>query len=177
MFKDRWIAPTEGQLKYLKGIANGKLTWHVNERDIFELYGETHENGDPKALAKMLADEHIQELRNSRAFNSGFIEIDDLEEIFPGEWCVAVFATAHLEQIISVLSRGVWWSNQNAAPDYEKTEAEWRAYLNRNLVTDAVFMAASKNTDPELRRIRADLVMFKLTADRQGESWRNRHAS
>ena len=177
MFKERWIPPTEGQLKYLKGIANGSLTWHVNEQDIFKLYGETHENGDPKALAKMLADEHVQELRNSRVYSSGFIEIDDLEEIFPGEWCIAVFATPHLETIIRTLTRGVWWNNRTASPDFEKTEEEWRGYLNRNQVTDEVFTAASTNNDPELKKIRGDLVLFKLTAERQGQYWRTRHAA
>jgi hypothetical protein len=177
MFKERWILPTKRQIEYLRRIDNGHLTWYVKDSEIAQLYGETHENGDPKALALMLAEEHVKELKNSRAFDEGLLDIRRVEEVAPGEWCVAVFATDHLLRIKAVLERGVYWNRNMDGPDFERTEKEWQGYLTRGSVTDSVFEAASNNHDPELRKVRAALVMFKLTASRYGDTWRTTYAA
>lgn len=177
MFKERWISPTKGQIAYLRRIVDGHLNWCVKEIEVAKLYGETHENGDLRALSLMMADEHIQQLRNSRAFDEGLIDIQHVEEITPGEWCVVVLPTAHLLRIKAVLERGVYWNRVFDGPDFERTEKEWRGYLDRGSVTDAVFESASNNHDSELRKVRAALVMFKLTASKYGDTWRTSHAA
>lgn len=176
MFKDRWKSPTQNQLKYLKGISNGSLTWYVTHKDIANLLGETHEETDYREMAKLLCYEHIQQLKDSKVYYNGWIEIERPEEIEEGTWCVGVFATDNLLSVIDCLSRGVYWNMREQRPDFEKTEQEWRMYLKQGRVTDYIFELASRNHDPELRAVRAELVLFKLTAQRDAQgNWRNVH--
>lgn len=177
MLKQRWIAPTEGQIKYLTGIANGSLNWSVGVDDIERLYGETHENGDPKFLALMMAEEHRKMMMETRAYLDGFIIVEDVEQAEPGIWHIFVLGTDYLSEIIKCLSRSVWWSKAEQGPDFEKTEMEWRGYLNRGMVTPEIFEAAAKNNDPELKGVRSDLVLFKLTAQYDGRYWRKQDAA
>lgn len=177
MFNERHIPPTKRQIAYYQGIANGNLGWYVCEAELRSVYGETHENGDPKELAKMIASEHITELKASRIYAAGMIEICKLEQTSPTEWSIEVLPTQYLYDVLSALKRGVWWNNKTSSPDYERTELEWRKYLDRGMITDEVFESAGNNRDEELKGIRGELLMFKLGAHRVGDSWRKQDAA
>lgn len=174
MFNDRLIHPTGSQIRYLKDISNGSLSFSVTKREVTDLYDITHdEDEDYNSLLKMICLEHITALKNSKVYYHGWIEIDKPEQIDDDTWGVAVFTTDHLLEIIACLNRGVIWNIQHSKPDYELTEKEWRAHLNRRSVPDYVFEIVNRNSEPELQQIRAEFVLFKLTANKGSDGhWR-----
>jgi hypothetical protein len=160
--KEKWIQPTTQQISALNRIVYGLMNWEIKLSSLDVLDSCLKYDNDVKTLGLDQCILYIEHLQNSVSNTRGFLDIKS-PRLIDDIWEVEVLPTDYLMDVLEGLNAGIWWNLNSQTLDYQKTMAEWQGYLNSSRIPPYLFEQASRNNSQELKIIRDQLIVFKLS--------------
>lgn len=148
------------------------MSWKLTVDEVVELRKQVgiEDKGNLLQTCKECVQEHVDQIKHSQLFSRGYLDIQEIKEHHDG-FSVEVIASPFLSKIIDAMDQGLWVNLKTGEPDFVKTEEVWQRHLDSKAFSDEVFEMVSRNRSPELRKIRGEILMFKLTAVKAKDKW------